>query len=149
MRYFLHTNIVILYLREDPLIQLIEDKFNPLSLDNEAFLSVVSKGELNALSKKNDWGEARIRKVERICDELLITDINSEDVIERYGEIDAFSQGRLKNRPSRFSARNMSKNDLWIAATASVTKATLLTTDRDFEHLNGVFLTVEYIQLPT
>lgn len=54
MRYFFDTNIVILYLREDPLIQLIEDKFNPLSPDNDSFLSVVSKGELNALSKKND-----------------------------------------------------------------------------------------------
>jgi tRNA(fMet)-specific endonuclease VapC len=149
MRYFFDTNIVILYLREDSLIQLIEDKFNPLSSDNDAFLSVVSKGELNALSKKNDWGKVRIQKVERICDELLITDINSEDVIERYGEIDAFSQGRLKSRPSRFSARNMSKNDLWIAATASITNATLLTTDKDFDHLNGVFLNVEYIQLPT
>jgi len=39
----------------------------------------------------------------------------------------------------------MGDNDIWIAATASVLKATLLTTDRDFDHLDGVFLRVFYI----
>jgi len=34
----------------------------------------------------------------------------------------------------------MGKNDLWIAATAHVTGATLLTADADFDHLNGAFL---------
>ena len=29
----------------------------------------------------------------------------------------------------------MGKNDLWIAATAKATGATLLTTDKDFDHL--------------
>jgi predicted nucleic acid-binding protein len=43
------------------------------------------------------------------------------------------------------SARNMGKNDLWIAATASVLKAKLLTTDRDFDHLDSEFLEVIYI----
>ncbi len=38
------------------------------------------------------------------------------------------------------SARNMGKNDLWIAATAHVLGAKLLTTDADFNHLNEVFL---------
>jgi predicted nucleic acid-binding protein len=36
----------------------------------------------------------------------------------------------------------MGKNDIWIAATASVLNATLLTTDGDFAHLNSVFLSV-------
>jgi predicted nucleic acid-binding protein len=43
------------------------------------------------------------------------------------------------------TARNMGKNDLWIAATASVQSATLITTDKDFDHLNGVFLPVIYV----
>jgi predicted nuclease of predicted toxin-antitoxin system len=32
------------------------------------------------------------------------------------------------------------QNDLWIAATAWVTKAALITTDSDFDHLHRVFL---------
>lgn len=39
----------------------------------------------------------------------------------------------------------MGKNDLWIAATASVTGATLLTTDGDFDHLESAFLTRVWI----
>jgi predicted nucleic acid-binding protein len=34
------------------------------------------------------------------------------------------------------------QNDLWIAATAWVTKAALITTDSDFDHLHPVFLNV-------
>ncbi len=34
----------------------------------------------------------------------------------------------------------MGKNDLWIAATANATGALLLTTDKDFDHLDGAFL---------
>ncbi len=36
----------------------------------------------------------------------------------------------------------MGKNDLWIAATASVTGVTLMTTDGDFDHLHPVHLTL-------
>jgi predicted nucleic acid-binding protein len=34
----------------------------------------------------------------------------------------------------------MGKNDLWIAATASVLDIPLMTTDNDFTHLDAVFL---------
>jgi tRNA(fMet)-specific endonuclease VapC len=44
--------------------------------------------------------------------------------------------------PPGLTARNMGKNDLWIAATGSVINATLLTIDDDFNHLNKVFLEV-------
>ena len=39
----------------------------------------------------------------------------------------------------------MGKNDLWIAATAMATGATLLTTDKDFDHLDPTFLTRDWI----
>ena len=62
------------------------------------------------------------------------------NIIKRYAEIDAFSQDKLKNRPLNYSARNMGKNDLWIAATASVLNIPLMTTDNDFNHLDKLFL---------
>ena len=37
------------------------------------------------------------------------------------------------------------KNDAWIAATASITGACLLTTDKDFDRLDSLFLTREWI----
>jgi len=39
----------------------------------------------------------------------------------------------------------MGKNDLWIAATASVLNADLLVIDHDFDHLHGAFLSVMYV----
>jgi tRNA(fMet)-specific endonuclease VapC len=34
----------------------------------------------------------------------------------------------------------MGKNDLWIAASAHVLGATLITTDNDFTHLDSIFI---------
>lgn len=39
----------------------------------------------------------------------------------------------------------MGKNDVWIAATASVLDATLITIDTDFDHLDGEFLDPVYV----
>jgi predicted nucleic acid-binding protein len=54
-------------------------------------------------------------------------DINHPDILTAYGELDD-----LSNR----AGRSMGKNDVWIAATAKVSDATLLTTDGDFDHLH-------------
>ncbi len=146
MRYILDTNILLHYLRASNVSLKIEEIYRPLdSTQNEAILSVVSIGEIKALAKINHWGEKKLEKLEQLLEELLITDIHSEDVIERYAKIDAFSHGKLENRPLNMSSRNMGKNDLWIAATASVLNATLLTTDLDFNHLHHEFLMVECI----
>ena len=73
--------------------------------------------------------------------------INFTEIISRYGDIDAFSQGKLPNNKANFSARNMGKNDLWIAATSSVYDLVLLTTDKDFNHLDNEYLNLEYIDI--
>jgi tRNA(fMet)-specific endonuclease VapC len=71
----------------------------------------------------------------------MMSDIHSEDVIDNYAAIDTFSQGHSKTHTLGMSARNMGKNDLWIAATAAI-GAKLLTSDNDFDHLIGVYLDV-------
>jgi len=84
--------------------------------------------------------------LERFIKKFLIADINVETIIERYAEIDAFSQGKLAGKPLSGSARNMGKNDLWIAATTSVLNAKLLTLDNDFDHLKNEFIELEKIE---
>ncbi len=44
---------------------------------------------------------------------------------------------------SRKLGRRMGKNDLWIAAVASVQGAVILTTDKDFDHLHPTMVRVE------
>lgn len=78
---------------------------------------------------------------------FTIVPVDNYELFERYAEIDTFSQGKSQKYNTNFSARNMGKNDLWIAATASVLNAKLLTMDKDFAHLDNVFLELEIITL--
>lgn len=146
MRYVLDTNILLHYLRGTELSIWIDQQFSPLdSTINESIISIVNVGEIRAIAKINHWGQRRLDKIDNLLDELLITDINTEDLIERYAEIDAFSHDKIIERPLGMTARNMGKNDLWIAATASILDATLLTTDKDFNHLHNQYLNLEFI----
>ena len=88
-----------------------------------------------------------MKTLDELLRKLPTVDISHDQIIQRYSEIDAFSLGRDKARPLRSgqTARVMGKNDLWIAATASVLNAPLLAIDHDFDHLPGVFLNVIYI----
>ena len=103
-------------------------------------ISVVSKGEIKSIGLRNKWGISRRQALDAFLNELVVIDINAEDIIDKYAEIEAFSQGKLVNKPLGTTSRNMGKNDLWIAATASVTDATLMTTDGDFDHLSGEYM---------
>ncbi len=147
MIYFLDTNIVLIYLRDKLGKQVIEATYNPFNLANTLLVSVVTVGELRSFSLKNKWGKPRIKRMIEFMSKCVIIDINNEETLNRYAEIDAFSQGRLDGKISNFTARNMGKNDLWIAATTSVLDATLLTTDNDFDHLQNEFLQVAKIDL--
>jgi len=82
-----------------------------------------------------------------MLNDFMIADINIESIIEKYAEIDAYSQGKLKGKKVNFTARNMGKNDLWIAATAAVLDIELFTTDKDFEHLDSKFIKLRQIDL--
>ncbi len=140
MRYLIDTNIIVLYLRNDYASKYIDEKYNPLGLENIPVISVVTIGELKSLGIRNNWGPKRQEKLEEFLHQFLIADINSKDVLDKYAEIDAFSQDKLPGSPLGNSSRNMGKNDLWIASTAAVIKASLITTDNDFDHLDNKYL---------
>jgi len=137
-RYLLDTNILIHALRNDSFWNdiIVEYKLS----ETQNYISVVSLGELYALSLRNNWGIPRIAKLQTLKEHFGIVDINVEAILYRYAQIDAFSQGKLKDQPLNNSPRNMGKNDLWIAATASVFNLELMTLDQDFNHLNVAFL---------
>ena len=146
MKYLLDTNILLVYLRSKETKSYVDQVYQPFALPNIPLISVVSKGEIKSLGLKNRWGSARFQALNTFLNELVIVDINAEDIIEAYAQIDAFSQGRLKDEPLETTSRNMGKNDLWIAATASVTNSNLLTTDGDFDHLDGKYMKVIKIE---
>lgn len=140
MTYLFDSNIVLHYARKSALMVQIEQELDPFGSGNESWLCVVSKGELRSIAIQNQWGTLRRQHLEELMGDFYPADIFSEEIIDCYAEIDAFSQGKLHNTPLALTARNMGKNDLWIAASAHVLGAKLITTDSDFDHLNRVYL---------
>ena len=147
MNYFFDTNAILIYLKDGDKKDWLDKNYDPLGNENTAIMSVVVLGELESISLRNNWGQKRIKSLQIFLQKFLVADINSKDIVKRYGEIDAFSQGKLKDKPLGDSSRNMGKNDLWIAATTSITNSKLITSDKDFSHLNGIYLDLILIEI--
>ena len=125
--------------------------FNFEDIETMIFTSIVCRGELLALAEKRAWGQKKRRLLEKFLDKFPTVDINQESILNSYALIDAWSQGRPVDYPEGNPfpppkpARRMSKNDLWIAATAHVSNSVLLSTDKDFFHLNNRWISFVYI----
>lgn len=147
MDYLLDTNIILLYTRDNSMIERLEADLELFNGTHRLFVSFVAVAEIRSIAFQNNYGVRRMAYLEQMLQNFTVLDINRENILERYIEIDAYSQGNHPRLRSEFSARNMGKNDLWIAATSSVYGLTLITTDKDFEHLNAVFLEVQRVDL--
>jgi len=145
--YILDTNILLIYLRDKYISRTINEKYQSLIFPNSSVISVVTVGELKSIALQNNWGAGKINQLQQFINHFLIADINVESIVNRYAEIDAFSQGKLKGKPLGVSSRNMGKNDLWIAATASVLNIPLITIDKDFLHLDNKFLKLDFFDM--
>src|SRR6185437_5762088 len=144
-KFLLDRRIVLGYARSAGYAEYVDKKFDIFA--NTPLISVVSKGEIYSLAIQRNWGPNKLKLLDELLRKLPVVDINDDQIIRRYAEIDTYSLGKNSAKPlSRGqTARPMGKNDLWIAATASVLKASLLTTDHDFDHLNTIFLDVVHI----
>lgn len=143
MKYIIDTNFLTLVVRRKEGILKWYEKKN--LFQNNTVLSIVSKAEILALSQRRKWGSVKMEILYGILAKLEIVPIQQESIINAYVEIELFSQGVHPRIALNESARNMGKNDLWIAATAMVTNTTLITTDRDFNHLQDYFFEIIYL----
>jgi len=110
-------------------------------------ISVVTKAELQSFILQNNWGKQKVERLNKILGEITCVDINNSDkmLLKAYSEVDAFSKRKTMDKNGKLlvgAARKMGKNDLWIAATAFALDVPIMTSDGDFDHLNGVFLNV-------
>ncbi len=123
------TNLIIQHVRKQVLLPV------------RVVIPVVVVGELEALALKNDWGYQKVKFLQHLLDAYPTADLN-RDITRIYAEVDVFSQGKSKQTslPPGMTARNMGKNDLWIAATALYLDMELHTNDNDFDHLVHVNL---------
>ena len=150
MKYIWDANILLNYVRQTPLFFNLNEEYRFLSSENDTYLSIVTVGEIYSLANQRDW---KMKKRLFLADALKRfaqpLPIANNQIIQAYSKIDAYSQGKLKGQPlpKGMSARNMGKNDIWIAATAHALSLTLITTDKDFSHLNNVFCDIEQIEI--
>lgn len=145
MNYTLDTNIILFFQKYPKFKRRVDEKFGLNNPEVNAIISVVVVAELTSIALKNNWGEKRIEELNATLESFIIIDIKHNKIIDVYAQIDAFSQNKLPNKPLKTTARNMGKNDIWIAATASLTNSQLLTTDKDFTHLDKAFLDLQVI----
>lgn len=144
MNILLDTNIIVNLSRSSsvqPLTKIIDFNYKLV------FISVASIAELKSIALQNKWGARRWDAIDIVLDKVNVIEI-SENMANVYAEIDAFSQRRNFSFTdySFPTPRNMGKNDLWIATTAALLDLMLITSDADFDHLNGEFIDVQFIK---
>lgn len=133
--YLLDTNIIIHLVRGSALGQAASELIGPDTGLSRCAISVVTVGEIYSFALQQTWGEKKVSHLMDLVAQVVQIDINYPETLTTYAELDALS---------RSGGVRMGKNDLWIAATARVTArltgVTLLTTDRDFDHLHPDYL---------
>ena len=137
IRYLPDTNLLINMVRDNALAAYIRQHYSLYMAEPCPLYSVVSAGELRAFAaRQKNWVERHFTQMKYILEIFECVWIDTPELVTAYALIDAYSLTM---------GRSMGKNDLWIAATANVLDAHLLTTDKDFDHLDPLFLTHTYI----
>ncbi|AXE21265.1 PIN domain nuclease [Runella rosea] len=143
MNLLFDTNIILQVTRKEGGLELLK-KLNPD--DQLIYISFVNVAEIQSIAYRKGWNEVKSGRLETFLNIVRVIDI-SDILLPSYVGIDAYSQ---RNHPDYThypfrTPRNMGKNDLWIAATASLLNLELVTTDGDFDHLQDSFLNLRKI----
>lgn len=136
MLYLLDTNILLAYMRRGLLEAYLEATYGLSAISPVPIISIVTEAEIRVLADENGWGAFKRRMLQTMLDYVRVLPIPFAANVDAYVAIEAYSRQR---------GVTMGKNDIWIAATAHVTGAHLLTMDHDFDHLGGVFFQRDWI----
>ncbi len=141
------TSAIIHILRDDAKGKEIRRVVRTEYPDGTFVISSVTKGELLSFTLQLHWGIEKMKKVIQYLESVSPFDVKfkNEDLHNAYTEIDCFSKGKGQDKNGKNkggSAITMGKNDLWIAATTTILDAVLISTDKDFEHLDKKFFTL-------
>ena len=141
MTYLFDTNIILHFVRDSQEYERWNQIYQFFDTNNVVLTSLISVGEMESLAHQLNWGAAKRQKLADILSQTEIVDLNNQIALT-YARIDAYSQNKLKNNPlpTGLTARNMGKNDIWLAATAHLGGFKFVTTDHDFDHLQDVYI---------
>lgn len=142
-KFVLDTNILLHYVRQSELAQEVERELNLLSKDAIPMIASVSIGEMEGFVQRQEWGQAKINRLKKLVEKIAVIDIAAADdqLMNAYATLWNYSKNALPGDKLGKSI-GIGQNDVWIAALAHTAKAALVTTDGDFDHLNGKWITV-------
>jgi len=138
--YLPDTNIIVHYARKDATAQFVEATYSFRNSAIKPIVSIVTVGEIRSLSQGRQWGKAKLQIVEEFLAQCTIVSLDFAGIVDAYAELDNYS-----NR----DWAQMGDNDLWIASTARITGAHIITTDKDFDHLHPKYLERDWIDPAT
>lgn len=132
----LDTSVVVDVARNNRSGQAILETYSLKSRADRPLISVITTGEMLGIAKSQSWTSDKTKVLHELLSEFVTLELTPE-VVEAYSDLVALC--RQKNHTMG------QQNDMWIAATAKVTGAVLLTGDSGFNWLNPQFIRVEYI----
>jgi tRNA(fMet)-specific endonuclease VapC len=130
------TNILVHLVRGNDLGKRIEADYQLRARTERTLISVITIGEALALARKWNWGQDKIDKLKKLFTQLVVVDINRPSILDKYAEISFYLETK---------GLSLGQNDMWIAATVSVTDSHLLAADKDFDRLYPTFIKREWI----
>lgn len=138
--YLLDTNVLLHWLRGSGVCATIDGQFGLTTSVFRPLVCEVTLGEIEAFAMSSKWGDARRQKLSEVRKKLVVIDLTDERIYRAFAEYSTLAKN------NGFAIFH-DKNDLWIAAAAKVSGATVLTTDakgfkplRDGKHLDVVVL---------
>ena len=123
----LDTCALIFILRGSPIGENIIQAHKLDERKDKPLVSAVSAGELLALLSDWNWGEKKIQAAKDLLRKFVLVPVTTGPIKDAYGELMGFS---------KLMGLSQGQNDHWIAATAKVTGALLVTSDKDFDGLH-------------
>ena len=147
--YLLDTNLIFGVLTGKDWARKAFHKFQLDDVDSLIQTSIICEGEILTIAIRNKWQEEKLMKLRELLEQIPIINVDNREIAEAYSRIQSWSERKSKESPISSpppkSSRTMGQNDLWIAATAYVYDATLLSSDKDFQHLKETWIKFEYI----
>lgn len=137
--YVLDTSALLNLIRGKELGEQIDRAFGLRQAMHRHTVSIVTHAELAVLADRNGWGETRRKALSDALDQVVTVNIDNHALVDAYARIEA----ACRTPPAGHHV--MGDNDVWIAATALVSGQALITTDKDFNHLNGSLITVYWV----
>jgi predicted nucleic acid-binding protein len=132
----LDTNVLIHWIRQNDIGMKLRDNYRLQERTDRPIYSSIVEGEIRALAKIWNWGDAKLESLDLLLAELVRVDAGHPDIVHAYADIFAVDQS---------GGHNTGQNDMWIAATTKAAGAVLLTCDSDCIWMSPDIVVVEHV----